>query len=346
MDPPDNPTGWLVTVAKRAVVDVARTQHAARRSAGRLANDKVETRAASERNDVLDLYFMCAHPALGDETQVALILRSVGGLRPVETARAFHVTPLTIEKRLVRARTKIRDAGIALRPPDDRDLDDRLSVVLRVVMLIFNEGYAPTHGDEAFRQDLCDEAIYLARTLHTEMPGHPEPGSLLALLLLLDSRRDARYVDASLVPLRSQDRFLWDHASIATAVDLTTASLRSDRRGQYTLRAAIAALHAEAPSHATTPWHQIADLYDTLVETEPSVSKQTGRAVAHLEASGPDAARSLLEAIATPGATDRYVLQLAWSRLHDLEHEPELAKRALRKALVDAPTPADRSAVE
>lgn len=344
--PPDNPTGWLVTVAKRAIIDAARTRAVTHRNTLRLISEDQQPSVVSERNDVLDLYFMCAHPALGNHAQVALTLRSVGGLRPAEIARALHVAPSTIEKRLVRARSKIRDAGIALRRPDDDDLDGRLAVVLRVIMLIFNEGYAPTHGDEAFRQDLCDEAIYLARTLHGEVPGHPEPRSLLALLLFLDSRRDARLVDGHLVALRFQDRTRWDHAAIDTAIGLVSASLRSPRRGVYTLRGAIAALHAEALGQDTTPWAQVAQLYDTLVEIEPSTSNATGRAVAHLEATGPKTARPLLEQLKPSDAVSRFIANLALARLHELDEQPQLARTALDVALLDAPTTADRQAIE
>ncbi|HEY5949736.1 MAG TPA: sigma-70 family RNA polymerase sigma factor, partial [Kofleriaceae bacterium] len=275
---PDEPRGWLVSVARNKAIDVIRrriklreiaTQIGASQDVAPTSQDPRDQDVAAVPDDRLRLIFTCCHPALAPEAQIALTLRTLGGLTTEEIARAFLTSPTTMSQRLVRAKTKIRDAKIPYEVPETSQLPERTDAVMSVIYLIFNEGYAASAGDEWVRRDLCGEAIRLGRLL-VELTDGSEAKGLLALMLLHDSRRDAR-TDASgdLVLLEDQDRSQWHRAQIDEALELVPVALRGGA-GTYSLQAAIAALHARAERAADTDWPQIAALYAELYRRNPS----------------------------------------------------------------------------
>jgi RNA polymerase sigma-70 factor (ECF subfamily) len=309
---PDNPGAWILTTARYKAIDRIRRRTVETGLGPILQELEADRSDAPAPEDPLRLLFTCCHPTLAPEAQVALTLRTLGGLSTEEIARAFLVPPATMAQRLVRAKAKIRDARIPYEVPADDALEARLGQVMAAIYLVFNEGYAASFGHDLVRRDLCGQAIRLGRLLVELLPAHAETSGLLALMLLHDSRRDTRVSDEGvLVRLEDQDRTRWDGAQIREGAALVEEALRAVPPGPYALQAAIAALHAQAPHAAETDWPQIAALYALLYRVQPTPVVELNRAVAVAMADGPEHGLLLIDHLEARGELPGYHLVAA-----------------------------------
>jgi len=348
---PNNPAGWIASTARHKAIDKARRQswfNERRDEISRLIEFEMTSdpdhHADSFPDERLRLIFTCCHPALNQEAQIALSLRTLCGLTTEEIARAFLTPAATMAQRIVRAQRKIRRAGIPYEVPSGDALPERLESAMAVIYLVFNEGYAASAGDAVVRRDLCAEAIRLARILSALMPHQAEARGLLALMLLHDSRRDTRS-DASgdLILLEDQDRNRWDHRQITEGLALVAAASEDSAPGPYAIQAAIAAEHARAKRYEDTDWARIAELYAMLLEMRPSSVIALNHAVAIAMAYGPREGLALIESIEALGELDDYYLM--WSAKADLHRRMgnfSDSASAYRRALELATSTPDR----
>jgi RNA polymerase sigma factor (sigma-70 family) len=322
---PDNPRAWLLTVATRRLTDRIRSDSARRRREEEFARREPERGETVDQDDSLTLLFLCCHPALTAPSQIALTLRSVGGLTTAEIAQAYFVPEATMAQRITRAKLRLTETGATFAMPSADEWPDRLAAVRHVLYLVFNEGYTATAGPDLTRPDLTAEGIRLTRQLHALLPDDGEVTGLLALMLLTEARRPARVAaDGALIPLADQDRTRWNHGLIAEGVALVSSALTTAALGPYQVQAAIAAVHDEAPDTATTDWPQILHLYAILEELAPNPMVTLNRAIALAMVRGPRAGLGLLdEAGADPRLARHHRLPAV--RAHLLELDGDLA---------------------
>jgi len=326
---PDNPKGWLITVASRRRTELLRSESARRRREQTAAAlTPADPGPVAGTDDTLTLLLLCCHPSLSPPAQVALTLRAVGGLTTAEIARALLVPEATVGQRISRAKQRIKSSGAEFRMPAEAEFPERIAAVLRVLYLIFNEGYTATSGAKLHRVELTAEAIRLTRQLHDRLPGDGEVSGLLALMLLTDARRPARTTaDGALIPLADQDRARWDAGAIAEGVSLISTALASAPVGPYQLQAAVAALHDEAARFGDTDWRQILHLYDLLNHIEPGPMVTLNRIIASAMVYGPEVAlRQLATAAAGPALAGHYRVHAVRAHLLDMTGDHEAAR--------------------
>jgi RNA polymerase sigma factor (sigma-70 family) len=340
---PDNPRAWLIRVAERRLTDMLRSEQARRRREDSVAAQVLpeeflappaDARPASDQDDTLVLLFMCCHPALTPASQIALTLRAVGGLTTAEIARAFLVPEATMAQRISRGKQRIKASGIPFRLPRTADLPSRLTVMLHVLYLIFNEGYTASSGWSLQRADLSLEAIRLTRGVQALLPKEPEVGGLLALMLLTDARRPARTnPDGSLVQLSEQDRTLWNREQISEGVQLVEATLADGKLGPYQLQAAIAAVHDQAERYEDTDWPQILHYYELLDSISDNPVVTLNHAVAVAMVRGPQAGLEMVAALDTDGRlAGQHRLLAVRAHLLEMAGDAEAAAEAYRAA--------------
>jgi RNA polymerase sigma-70 factor (ECF subfamily) len=344
---PPSPAGWIITTARRRAIDRLRSDTARNDRHAKAALMHAEGTPIDEgpvRDDRLRLIFTCCHPALAEDVQVALTLRLLGGLSTPEIAHAFLVPEATMAQRIVRAKNKIRDARIPYRVPPSTELAGRLSAVLAVVYLIFNEGYVASSGERLGRSDLCAEAIRLGRILTELMPDEPEVLGLLALMLLVHSRQRARTTpDGDLVLLDDQDRSTWDRALIAEGQAIVRTCLRRNQPGPYQIQAAISAVHSDALDAAGTDWGQILQLYDQLLAVMPTPVVALNRAVALAEVRG---AALALESVDTLSLSDYYLFHAVRADLLSRVGRNAEARKAYETAIALTANAVERAFLE
>jgi RNA polymerase sigma factor (sigma-70 family) len=332
---PANPRGWLIQTAVRRMIDRQRSERSRRYRESRVFLQQAATQAATGQDDTLILLFMCWHPSLTAASAIALTLRAVGGLTTAEIANAFLVSETTMAQRITRAKHRIKASGVPFRMPTPEEQTARVRIVLHVLYLIFNEGYASSTGSELHRTELSEEAIRLARMVQRMLPDGGEVTGLLALMLLIDARRPARTNAAGeLIPLAEQDRTLWDQARIAEGVTLVNRALGTGAVGEYQLQAAIAALHDQAPQAGDTDWQQILALYGLLEQMTGNPVVTLNRAVAAAMAHGPSAGLALLNGVAEQlhghyrlDAVRAYLLEMAGDTKAAVAHYRAAAHR-------------------
>ena len=348
---PPNPSAWLMLSARRKAIDRLRREAARDLRDRAYVSDRIAHDDPSEdeemmHDDRLQLIFLCAHPALAPDARVALTLRCVAGLETGAIARAFLVAEATMAQRIVRAKRRVKAAGIPFRIPAAHELADRLATVLAVIYLVFNEGYAATSGDRPVRAELCDEAIRLARLVAGLMPAHAEAAGLLALMLLHHARTPARIDGTEIVALDAQDRGRWDRTRIDEGLAILDAAFARRAPGPFQVQAAIVALHARAPTFEATDWPQIARLYGVLGAMTPSPVVELNRAVAIAMADGPAPGLALLRPLLGDAALAGYApLHAAHADLLRRDGDARGASDAYRRAAAASGTPAQRDAL-